>query len=472
MKKYYIVLLFMFLIYQGWSQSILKLSNAEIEQHLMQEVCLLASDSLLGREAGTFSEWMALKYIESHFRSIGLLPLFDTSFVQPFMYNDYQKYTASGTEMHINNREAGLYTDFFPLSYSMGGSVEAYAINAGYGIVCEGHNSYEHLSDCKGKIFIIDLSAPPEFKSQGNFPECLTKAERIRIATEHGAKGIIFINTDSTWGKPSMSLDYYPVTFDIPVVFLKKNDWVKTSEPLYIKLTVNISGGSQRQAYNIGGYIDNNANTTVVIGAHYDHVGMGFFGSRETNKYNVHNGADDNASGTAAVIELARMLKQSCPKNNNYIFLLFSAEEKGLYGSDHFVKSGAYPLSKINYMINIDMIGKYGDHKLELIGTGTSPQWKRVIKNTPDEGLNITMVKAGFGGSDHMSFYKQKIPSLFLHTGLHKDYHTSRDDCNKINYQGMVSVIQYIYGLIGQLDNHEKLNFRSIKTLDFISKMY
>jgi Zn-dependent M28 family amino/carboxypeptidase len=201
------------------------------------------------------------------------------------------------------------------------------------------------------------------------------------------------------------------------------------------------------------GYIDKGASTTVILGAHFDHLGYGEDGNSmlRTKEHLIHNGADDNASGTAALIELGRLLKNSKLDRNNYLFIAFSGEELGLFGSKYFVENPTVSLNNINYMINMDMVGRLNDSTrvLTIGGYGTSPEWSSLI-NTKNKkpSFVIKVDSSGTGPSDHTSFYRKDIPVLFFFTGLHADYHKPTDDFDKINYKGELEVVNYIYSII------------------------
>ncbi|HTS44265.1 MAG TPA: M20/M25/M40 family metallo-hydrolase, partial [Puia sp.] len=199
-------------------------------------------------------------------------------------------------------------------------------------------------------------------------------------------------------------------------------------------------------------------------GAHYDHLGYGEDGNslyRGTDKQ-IHNGADDNASGTAAVIELARLLKQSKSKKNNYLFIAFSGEELGLFGSKYFTEHPTINLGNVNCMINMDMIGRLNDssHALTIGGYGTSPEWSQLVnENDEKKYFNIKYDSSGTGPSDYTSFYRKDIPVLFFFTGLHSDYHRPTDDYDKINYKGELEVVKFIQDLVEDLNGKGKLAF-------------
>ncbi|MFM9839555.1 MAG: M20/M25/M40 family metallo-hydrolase [Cyclobacteriaceae bacterium] len=226
--------------------------------------------------------------------------------------------------------------------------------------------------------------------------------------------------------------------------------------------------GTEGIAYNLVGYVDNNAATTVVIGAHYDHLGLGNQGSSlDANPQSkIHNGADDNASGVAGVIELARHFQTNKIKEStNFLFICFSGEELGLYGSKYFTENPTIDLSKITYMINLDMVGRLdpATKSVAVSGTGTSPAWETLLKSLSSEKLQIKTDSAGVGPSDHTSFYLKNIPVLHFFTGSHSDYHKPSDDVDKINFEGEKEILQLIIKLIEKLDKQPKLAFLPTK---------
>lgn len=215
--------------------------------------------------------------------------------------------------------------------------------------------------------------------------------------------------------------------------------------------------------HNIIGFLDNKAENTVIIGGHFDHLGYGGEGSlyRDSIK-KVHNGADDNASGIAVLLNLAAKLKDK-NKNNNYLFMAFSGEEMGLLGSNYFVKNPTIDTKKVSYMINMDMVGRMKkDSSLAVYGTGTSPIFKQVI-NSHNDKFKLVEKESGVGPSDHTSFYLADIPVLHFFTGQHEDYHKPSDDSDKLNYEGMYLISNYIFDIITDLDDNGKLAFRKTK---------
>lgn len=214
---------------------------------------------------------------------------------------------------------------------------------------------------------------------------------------------------------------------------------------------------------NILGYIDNKADNTIVIGAHYDHLGFGGEGSLYRGKEKaIHNGADDNASGVAVMLNLAGKLKKA-NTNNNYLFMAFSGEEEGLLGSNYFVKNPTMDLKKISYMINMDMVGRLkADSTLAVYGVGTSPRFKQSLMANNTK-FKLIENESGVGPSDHTSFYLNDIPVLHFFTGQHEDYHKPSDDSDTLNYEGMEAISNYIFDVISDLDKAGKLAFRKTK---------
>lgn len=218
---------------------------------------------------------------------------------------------------------------------------------------------------------------------------------------------------------------------------------------------------------NVVGYIDNKASKTIVIGAHYDHLGLGYdFNSLDPNpEGKIHNGADDNASGTAGVLELARFFSQNKKfKKYNFLFITFSGEELGLIGSKKWTEKPSYPLDKIYFMINMDMIGRLNDstQKLVIYGVGTSNQWIPLIDSTNKAfKFDIKKDSSGIGPSDQTSFYLKNIPVLHFFTGQHSDYHKPSDDADKINYKGEGKILEFIANLIEKsAEQKENMKFQ------------
>lgn len=223
------------------------------------------------------------------------------------------------------------------------------------------------------------------------------------------------------------------------------------------------TGAPLRTGRNVVAFLDNGAENTVVIGAHYDHLGLGHDGnSLEANPENrIHNGADDNASGVAGVIELARYFSlNGITEKTNFLFMTFSGEELGLVGSKKWCENPTYPLNKVNYMINLDMIGRLNDStkKLLIYGTGTSDAWIPTLDRLATN-FSVKYDSSGIGPSDQTSFYLKDIPVIHFFTGQHGDYHKPTDDANKINIPGESSILELIVDMVFSLEAQPKLKF-------------
>ncbi len=222
----------------------------------------------------------------------------------------------------------------------------------------------------------------------------------------------------------------------------------------------NEETNSKIDTKNIIAFIDNNKKNTVIIGAHYDHIGYGGQYSLDRGVNEIHNGADDNASGTAMLISLAKQLKNRNDLKNNYLFIAFSAEELGLIGSRYFVNSEIFDSESINFMINLDMVGRLNEEReLSIYGVGTSSIFKQVV-NSLNNNFKLKIINDGTGPSDHTSFYNKDIPVLFFNTGSHENYHRPSDDVDLINYEGISEISNYVIDIIDELETYNKLEFK------------
>lgn len=214
---------------------------------------------------------------------------------------------------------------------------------------------------------------------------------------------------------------------------------------------------------NIVGLVDNGGARTVILGAHYDHLGMGGEGSLHRGEPAIHNGADDNASGVALLLQLANRLQNWKEAKDNYLILSFSGEEIGLLGSNFFAKNPTLKLSTVPYMLNFDMVGRLRqDSTLSVSGTGTTPIWPQML-NAVNPGFKLVLSESGVGPSDHTSFYLQDLPVLHFFTGQHEDYHRPSDDAEKLNYAGMELMADYVFELIKAMESEELVPFRKTK---------
>jgi hypothetical protein len=358
--------------------------------------------------------------------------------------------------------------DFYPLPFSGNAVVTNFITKVSFGIT----DTKLNRDDYKGKlniakrIFLIESGTPDGNTPHGKFGEWSDLRKKIDLAILKGAAAIIFINSDTAQTDPKADWLNHTTPVSIPVLFAKG----KAAQLLRDSVVTNCTIGAdiihvEKEGKNIVGYIDNKAPFTIVIGAHYDHLGYGDEGSLHRGEKAIHNGADDNASGTAAMIELAKYIITNGLKNKNYLFLAFSGEEKGLLGSNYYVKHPTIDLKNVSCMINMDMLGrlKYDDKALIINGIGTSPQWKEWINSIPTGDMRLKTTDSGVGPSDHTSFYLQNIPVLHFFSGTHNDYHKPTDDEDKINYDGQMQIMELLQSILRRANDADKMVFTKTK---------
>ena len=428
----------------------LRKSEKAIVENLKTTVTYLSSDKLEGRRTGTRGEMLAADYLSQQFKKAGLLPKGDNqTYIQDFEIDEGKQILPS-TYLTINDDSLKIQKDFFPFNFSADGSVSDFVSPA----IRE-----------KGMPWFFDIKEMLD-ESQDNPHFNIEDAIKNKAleSQQKGATAIFVFNSRNKEVDLNFDGKSKEPQLKLPVIFINKiaaekylND---KSATLDLKMKV-ATGDKKRTGHNVIGYIDNGAPTTIIIGAHYDHLGYGEdHNSLSTGKPEIHNGADDNASGTATVLELAKLLKESKLKNNNYLFICFSGEELGLYGSKYFTQHPSIDLQNVNYMINCDMVGRLNDttKNLTIGGFGTSPVWGKILPRET-KYFNIKFDSSGVGPSDHTSFYLKDIPVLFFFTGTHKDYHRPTDDVEKINFNGELHIIQYIFDVINQTNKSGKIPF-------------
>ena len=443
-----------------------------IRKNLQQHITFLSADQMLGREAGGPGEATAAKYLERVFDVIELKPAYKHGYHQIFEFNDGAK-MGGYNYLQSGKNKFKLNDDYYPLSYSASKLTKAKLVKVGFGITAP-ENDYDDYKDLDSeeleqKIFVIELSSPDGVHPHSKYNEHSGIRSKIELAKIKGAWGIIFINSDKTFDEPDSKLGRDIVPYDIPVIYAKGKAYefvqAYNGEDV-VEIRVDIDR-EEKTGKNLVALVDNKADNYVVIGAHYDHLGYGIEGSlHRGEKREIHNGADDNASGVALMIELARYLKSNGPKGYNYIFVAFTGEEKGLLGSNYYVKNPLVDNEKVSFMINLDMVGRLDKDNPVLVvnGVGTAKEWETLMNAIEQDNFDISTTESGVGPSDHTSFYLENIPVLHFFSGTHEDYHKPSDDADKINYKGMVQIGHYIIDLINRSDPGKQLEF--VKTKD------
>lgn len=461
MNKKPIILLFVFASFLAQAQK-LKKEDKQIVANLEQHIQYLADDKLEGRRTGTPGEAAAASYISKQFQTIGLTPKGTNDYLQAFEVNEGKQIYPT-TFLTIDGKNLVLNKEFFPLIISPNITIEALPSLA----LQEPNTPW--FFDLKE--LLESNAGNPHF----DLVESIIKS--TNESAKRGASAIFLYNSSNREDGLKFDGKEKLESASIPVIYLTKQAVKKylsdESATLDVKFKVDIND-KKRNGTNVIGYIDNDAPTTVIIGAHFDHLGHGEDGNGLDliDKNPIYNGADDNASGMAALIELARLLKNSKYKHNNYLFIAFSGEELGLYGSKYFTEHPTVDLNTVNYMINMDMVGRLNDstHVVTVGGYGTSPSWGEIYHLTGRKGLYSNDLvfhfdSSGTGPSDHTSFYLKNIPVLFYFTGIHSDYHKPTDDYDKINYVGEMNVIKHILSVIEKEDK-QKTKLAFTKTRD------
>lgn len=432
-----------------------KVSDKKIVKQLKKDIGYLASDELEGRRTGSEGERMAADYIVAYYSKLGITGYDGTKFGYPFTFT-VGRTAGKQTQISINNTVL-TKKEAFAISFSGNDKVQSEVVPG----VMEG-----------GKIWMQPMFEDEEQAKDPHFNWEKAAFEMCENAINSGATAVVFYDEYDA---------KYPAVFNkkteyealsVPVAYITYNGYKKfvTPEPmngqsLLLKISTDLKE-SKLTGNNILASINNNAKYTVVIGAHYDHLGHGEDGNslHAAKDGSIHNGADDNASGTAALMQLAGWIKDAGLKNYNYVFMHFSAEELGLIGSKKIVEELGLDSNNVAYMMNMDMVGRLNDstHALTVGGVGTSPVWGKVV-NKNDERFKIVVDSSGVGPSDHSSFYYKGIPVLFFFTGTHSDYHKPSDDADKVNYEGEAMVMHYVYDIVAKMDAMPKPKFTETK---------
>lgn len=465
------------------------ITTTELRDH----VTFLASDELKGRYPGTPGSKEAADYIRDQFTEGGL-DLKVLSGFQPFDVTTGQKAEDSNL-LQFDGFTGELGEDFTPMPFSGNDEVKDSVVFVGYGLKADARgftwNDYQK-ENVEGRWVMIIRGAPEDQEIKKHFMGRTKDREKASTAMEEGAAGILFVSgRDPDSGDDLVNPRVKSGNLSLPVFHITRTTANRmlagqtleeleerineTRRPVTFPLKVEVHGKSelnpvQVTARNVvGGIRAGHPNPTggyIVIGAHYDHLGMGgdATGSRSPDTTAVHNGADDNASGVAAMLEIAEKLASKRDSLKQHIlFVGFDAEELGLIGSRSFVRQCPVPVDSIHAMINLDMIGRLPDeNNLRIGGTGTAVESEQILRelNEPQR-FSLGMMPEGYGPSDHSSFYSQDIPVFFFSTGPHLDYHTPKDDAEDLNYPGLKKVADFACDLAWDLANrHETLAFQ------------
>ncbi|MBK9290100.1 MAG: M20/M25/M40 family metallo-hydrolase [Bacteroidetes bacterium] len=451
--------------------------DAQSTKLVRDHVFTLASEQMKGRQAGSTGDLQAAKYILDQFVELGLTPMTGDGFQPLSLVVSVEP--GKGNTLKISNEELTYGADYSLYAFSASAAVEAPVVYAGFGIAMQNdslsRDDYQGL-DVKGKWVLVLRGEPMPERNNSPFLPYADARTKAMLARDRGAIGLIV----SSGKRNNPQDELAPLVFDrsvsdvgIPVLDLKRSAADKyllsngigadslealaiAGQNAEVRFTTGVSATTMlvkntAETRNVVAalYARPKSEEWLVIGAHYDHLGMGGpgSGSRRPDTLAVHFGADDNASGVAGMLWLAKHLTSQNEKlKRNVMFVAFGAEELGLIGSRHFMRNLPVPKENIVAMINLDMIGRLNEKQSVMAGgTGTSSMWESMLTRLNEHiGLSLSFSAEGFGASDHASFYAEGIPVLFFTTGAHSDYHTPGDTPDKINFEGMLKVLDLV----------------------------
>ncbi|HZW38644.1 MAG TPA: M28 family peptidase [Ignavibacteriaceae bacterium] len=493
MKKFYFFILSIVVLALACTtiQNDPEITAKEIKEHIKY----LASDEMKGRYTGSPEAKLAAEYLAKEYKSYGLKPLFKDDFFQYYNFISSLSLGENSLEIDLNKAriQPEIKKEFIPTPFSGNIKYQGDMVMVGYGISAPDlkYDDYEGI-DVKGKAVIVLRYHPDHKNPHSDFEKYAAYRYKAKIARDKGASAIIFVNgffpKDEEDKLMNLRYDGAVGMDDIGAIQIKRNiiKGILEAENVDLKEYQQMIDSTQKpnsfklkfstiknlttsvspvngQGINVAALLEGSDNKLkdeyIVIGAHYDHLGYGETGSLyRGEEKQIHNGADDNASGTAGVIELAEKFASIKDKiKRSIIFVNFSGEELGLLGSDYFVKNLPVPAEKIVAMINLDMVGRLDTAKaLTVYGVGTSSVWKELLKegNKP-YNFKLNEVDDGYGPSDQTSFYGKNIPVLFFFTGIHKDYHRPTDDADLINGEGEESILKLVENVTENLANKE-----------------
>ena len=453
-------------------------SAAKIQQH----VTYLASDELDGRRTGTKGANDAAHYIAAEFERLGIRPapatdswkinVMSARYLQTFPYigrvelgKNNVLSVRSGETLNLRAGE-----DWMPLGISANRTLDLTGVVfAGYGITANelNYNDYKGTYS-KTQVAVIQKGTPDGDNPHGKFTSAGQLRFKVAAAQSAGVGALLIISSEDDLKNDALARLHYDNAglAGIPVAVISKQAAEKLANAKEVKLTTDVVR-VEVAAHNVVGVIEGSdpvlKNENIVIGAHYDHLGRGGEGSLAERPGEIHHGADDNASGTAGVLELARIFSAQRSKlKRTLVFIAFSGEEEGLLGSNYYVNHPLVSLDKTVAMINMDMIGRMKDGKLSIGGVGTAKEWRQVIGT--GETFTLTLNEDGYGPSDHSSFYMKQVPVLFFWTGTHNDYHKPSDTFDKINYNDEARILTMVARIVRDIDTaDQRLTFTTAK---------
>lgn len=488
-----ILLAFMLLSYyhSTWSQD--EITAKDLASHLN----FLASDSLKGRKPGTMESSIAAQYIADEFKQYGLKLLGNNG----FQYFNVTSGVKAGTNsLKFEKKNYAFEKDFTVLSYSENAKIKSAIVFVGYGFDIQKDelkwDDYQNM-DVKGKWVMILRGNPDMDKQMSQFSSYGDERAKILTAKDKGAAGVIFVSPnlmDKEDNLLPVKMGRGDVKCGLPAVQIKREladliltksaKTIKTMEeslneskkPLSIDLKTDIEIKTEVdyisiKTQNVLAMLEGSdpvlKSEYILLGAHYDHLGFGGpgSGSRMPDTVAIHNGADDNASGVATVLEIAQYLaSKKSELKRSVVFMAFGAEEIGLLGSQYYVNNPILDLKNAVAMFNFDMVGRLNQKTLELSigGTGTSKEWEEILNQfQQNTKLKFAYSKEGYGPSDHASFYAHNIPVIYFNTGIHQDYHTPDDDADRINFEGQQELSSLVSQIAVQVCNmNNKLTFQ------------
>jgi len=441
---------------------------------LQQDVSYLASDALNGRRTGTPGANDAAHYVAGEFARAGLRPATGGSakpsqtmarYLQSFPYVGRVE-LGKNNVLSVHNGEAvanlRVGEDWMPLGISANQTLNLTGVvNAGYGITANelNHNDYKGTYS-KNQVAVIRAGTPDGDDPHGRFTNAGQLRFKVAAAQSAGVGALLITSNEDDLKNDSLArLSYDNAGLaGIPVAVISKQAAEKLANAKEVTLTTDVVR-AEVPAYNVIGVLEGSdpilRKENIIIGAHYDHLGRGGEGSLAPKSGEIHHGADDNASGTAGLIELARLFSAQRPKlKRTLIFIAFGGEEEGLLGSNYYVNHPLAPLANTVGMINMDMIGRMKDRKLIIGGVGTAKEWRQFIE--PEKSFALTLNEDGVGPSDHSSFYLKQVPVLFFWTGTHNDYHKPSDTWDKINYPDEAKILGFVARLVKDIDGADK----------------